>query len=203
MTTNNPVVPADPPPANEQGDTGPRTYTQEQVDQMLRGSGSALKKAQEQNATYEAANAKRAADEEAAKAKQLEDQGEYKALLEQIRTENATLKETVTKQLERETARLETVDKSNKARLAALPEQFHALVPPGLDADAAAAQIARLEPLAGVQAADPINVTSPAPRGAPLDAKARRKLDREEARKAVFGDKKPTYYPPVPGGDSD
>ena len=190
--------PAAPPPADPPGDTG-----NDKDKDKFRGINKELQKAQAEAEELRKWKADQEAAAEVAEREKLAAQGEYKTLAEQADERAKKAEEELAGFRTRETARLETVAKSNKARLEALPEQFRVLVPEGLDADAVAVQLAKIEPLAGVKP-PPVDVAGNAPRGAgPPDAAARKKQEEKAVRKAVFGDKEVISYQRVPGGDDD
>jgi len=202
-TTGTPPAPAAPPPAEPQGDNGAgKTYTQAEVDQMLRGSGSALKKAQEQAAALTAAEAERTAASEAAERERLAKQGEFKTLATQAEARAVEAEQKLAAANLRETERLEAVAKTNKADIAELPEEYRGLAD-GLTGDALTAQVAKLKKLAGVQSAVPVHGGAPRGGGAPVSAEEQKRIDDAAIRKTVFGDKKVISYRNVPGGDND
>ena len=86
---------------------------------------------------------------EAAQKKRDEDEARKRGEFEQLYTVASSQVDILTAELDtykaREAARVETVTAENAARLERLPENFRALVPSGLDPDAARQQIARLE----------------------------------------------------------
>lgn len=92
---------------------------------------------------------------EAEEQKRLQEQGEFKELATRANEKLTTLSsenEELKKQLEglrgKESERIEGVAKSNEQRLKALPDKVRELAPPGLDADAMAAYLPKLEELA-------------------------------------------------------
>jgi predicted phage gp36 major capsid-like protein len=91
----------------------------------------------------------RLASFEAAQKKRDEDEARKRGEFEQLYTAASAREAQLTAELDtykaREAARVEAVTAENAARLERLPENFRALVPDGLDPDAARQQIARLE----------------------------------------------------------
>ena len=127
--TQSTAPPADPP--TEGGQT--------------RGLQEALKaertRRQEMEARLSAMEAEQAKREQLAAEKRGEFEQLYKAAQEQLENTQQQL----SGYQERETARQERIQASNTERLKKLPETFRALVPPGLDVDATAEHLARLE----------------------------------------------------------
>ncbi len=179
-------TPAVPPPANTTGDNGVRTYTEDEVKERLRGQGKELERLKAQVEAQQQAEAQRQAEAEAAERDRLAKQGEFKTLAEQAATERDEYKTRYEALAKAETKRLEGMAAANKTRLEALPEHLQALVPPGLDAYAAAEQISKIEALNGVQS--PATVHGGPPRGGtPLDPEAVKKDRARKAREFVFG----------------
>lgn len=96
----------------------------------------------------ESAAAERATADEAAAAEAAKKRGEYEALYTESETKLAAATQKLDALTARETARLERVKAANAERVEALPENLRALIPDGLDLDAQAAQLARVEALA-------------------------------------------------------
>lgn len=113
-----------------------------------------LEKLQEQTANLTKAlqaerEEKRKLIEAEANRKKVEEESalEHKALAEKLKIERDELNGKLTQYEAREKARLEKLTASNAARLQALPEHLRALVPEGLDPEAAALQIEKLAAL--------------------------------------------------------
>ena len=124
-----PAPPADPP--NEGGQT--------------RGLQEALKseraRRQEMEARITAMETEKAAAEQLA----AEKRGEFKQLWEASQEELLSIREQLLSHETRDAARAERLTAANVERLQALPETFRALVPAGLDAEATAEHLAKLE----------------------------------------------------------
>ncbi len=76
--------------------------------------------------------------------------------------------------------------KANTARIKALPEHLQALVPAGLNADATADHLSKLEGIAGVQ--PQVSVHGGPPRGGqPLTTDAVQEQQRQRGRNFVLG----------------
>lgn len=139
----------------------PRTYTQEELDRKLQGSGKEIDKLKAQLAKHEEAETKRkaAADKKKkeaddAKRKELEEQGNFKALLEEEREERKKLQEQLQGMQETETKRLESVAAENKKRTEKLAKEYRSLIPAGLGPDETRLQIERLEQLQNTNVRD-------------------------------------------------
>lgn len=131
-------------PDGQGGDT-PKVFTEEQVLAKLRGKHGEVERTQK---ALDAANAKLAAADAAAKKRDedaLAAQGEHKELAAKRETErDAAITELAALKAERK-KRLDLVEAANKKRIKAIPEEFHALIPPGLDADTLAGHLATVE----------------------------------------------------------
>lgn len=174
------VPPAAPPPADQQGDTG-------DDKDKFRGISKELARARAEAEELRTWKAEQEAAQEAAKIKALEEQGKWKELAAAKAAEADKYKSSYEVLQKAEVARLETLTKTNKARLEVLPENIRVLMPDGLTADAAAAQLAKLESFAGIRPA--VSVHGGAPRGsAPPDPGASSRAFREKSRKFIFGD---------------
>lgn len=95
------------------------------------------------------ADAARAAAEKAAEDAEAVKRGEAEKLLAARDQELAAAKERLAAFEARETARVQALEKANAERVKALPAAFADLLPAGLDADAAAAFLGKLEAAAG------------------------------------------------------
>ena len=171
---------ADPPPANPPGDNG------DGDKDKFRGMRKQLDERDAKIAEYEAAEAKRKEADAAAERKRLEEQGEFKTLAEQAEARAVAAEAAVAAFQANETKRLETVASANKARLEALPEQYQALVPAGLDADAVSAHLGKLEGLAGMKT--PATVHGGPPRsGAPASPEEHGQTLHDELKSKFTG----------------
>jgi hypothetical protein len=138
------------PPGQQTGDKGGKTYTEEEVTERMRGQGKAMKELQEELDRLKAAEADRSKAAEEASRKKLEEDGKLQELIEAERKRAAELEGYKTRWEEhqqKETARLEALAAENKKRSKELPESLRELVPEGLDPDATAKHIAKLEAL--------------------------------------------------------
>jgi len=151
---------ADRPPANLPGQNGESdTDEKDKFRGMRKQVDSAVAEKvelQERLAAFEAA-AKEADDE------RLAEQGKWQELAEQRQTLLDELQgkyDTLKKGVEH---RLRDVAKLNKDEIGSLPEEFQALIPPGLDPDATAAQILRVKSL--IDSEPTVQVHGGAPRG--------------------------------------
>lgn len=170
-----------PPHQGDNGKAQPKTFTEDEVKEILRGQGSKIKQLEDALGKFTKA-------EEDTKRKQLEEQGKYSEILAQKDRDLAARDEQLKSLTERETSRLEKVTRANEKRMEALPKDLRALVPPGLAADDAAEQIAKLEALAK---SETVNVHGGAGRGQVQTDEDRKKAHAEEistrAREWVFG----------------
>lgn len=110
------------------------------IARLLRGQGSEIEKLQGKISAHAEATAE---DER----KRLEEQGEFKTVAEQLTEKNKALVVRITEFEKRETSRVERVAAANEDRVGKLPEALRGLVPAGLDPDAAAEHIGKLEGL--------------------------------------------------------
>lgn len=133
----------------EPDEKAPRTYTKDEVEAKLRGQGKKLAEYEAKLKLIADADEKRKASEKEAKRKTAEEQGQYKELLTVAEQRAAELEAKLASHLERETTRLEAVTAENEKRRKGLPKALADLIPDGLDADAVARQIDRLERLKG------------------------------------------------------
>ena len=115
----------------------PATAAIEKAGEAAAKAGEAAKAATDEG-LEKAANAAEAAKK----------RGEYEALYTESETKLAAATQKLDALTARETARLERVKAANAERVEALPENLRALIPDGLDLDAQAAQLARVEALA-------------------------------------------------------
>lgn len=127
----------------------PRVYTQEEVEAKLRGQGKKLAEMEARLKAVDEDRAKRKEADTAAKRKAAEESGQYKELLTVAEQRAAELEAKLMAATEKETARLEAVDADNDKRRKTLPKALVDLIPDGLDPDAVARQIERLEKLKG------------------------------------------------------
>lgn len=162
MTTTNDDGNATPPDSstgNHADDTGGKTYTQAELDEILhsklRGQGKRLSEYEAKLASYEAEQAKAKQKAEEAKRKQMEKDGDLKGQLELERAEKAKLEQLLAEKdgklssfKDRETARLEALCADNARRLKGLPKTLHDLAQDD-DPDKMAVRLSRAEALAG------------------------------------------------------
>lgn len=127
----------------QQGDAG------EPADVLGLRKALAAERAARQAAAKEAAELRTA--REAAERKAAEEAGKHRELYEGIKPKYEDAISKLTAYEAREAERIARATERNAARTAALPEPLRALVPEGLDPDATAAQIERLEGLARQQ----------------------------------------------------
>lgn len=83
--------------------------------------------------------------------KAAEEAGKHRELYEGLKPKHDEIAAKLAAYEARESARVAAVTERNAARIAALPEPFRALVPEGLDPDAASVQVERLEGIARQQ----------------------------------------------------
>lgn len=132
------------------------TFTKDELDKLisgkLRGSGRALKEAQEKLAILEKTIAERDASEEEARRKKLERDGEIAKLLEIERNEKLSALEKyqaaqklVDEANERESKRLDALNEKNKSRIKTLPKELQDLVPSQLSGDDLCDFLSKLE----------------------------------------------------------
>jgi len=139
-----PGSPPGDPPGDPPSDRG-KTYTEKDLQQRLQGQGKELKRLQEAEAARKTKDDKAKAESEAARLKQLEEDGKYKDLYEQ-KTADLAERDAKLKSIQaRETARLEHVTSENEKRTKVLSKALQDLIPGGLDADALAIHLAKLE----------------------------------------------------------
>ena len=122
-----------------------RTYTEEDVERRLRGSGKKIGELEARLKAFEESEARRKADDEAAAKKRLEEQGQFKVLLEQTTASKAAIEAELNALREREQQRLEAKREANEEKIKALPKEARELVPPGLDPDAMEKHLLALE----------------------------------------------------------
>ena len=130
--------PSDTPSTSTQADTPSEGGQTRGLQEALKAERT---RRQEMEARLSAMEAEQAKREQLAAEKRGEFEQLYKATQEQLENTQQQL----SGYQERESARQERIQASNTERLKALPETFRALVPPGLDVDATAEHLARLE----------------------------------------------------------
>ncbi len=151
---------ADRPPANLPGQNGESDTDDKDKFRGMRKQVDA--------ANAETTGLRKELDEYKAKAKEADDarlaeQGKWQELAEQrgsLLDELQGKYDTLQKGVER---RLRDIAKENKTSMETLPEEFQALVPPGLDPDATAAQIKRVRSL--IESEPTVQIHGGAPRG--------------------------------------
>lgn len=131
---------ADAPPAAEDEKT--EADTTPPGDRRAAALEAELKRTREINRKLKE-EAKARAEAEAAK------RGEFEALWKTEKEEREKAAAKLSALEEREAKRMEAISAANKAALKALPDDFRALVPEGLDPETTAAQIARVQGLVG------------------------------------------------------
>lgn len=139
------------PPSKTSGDSDEKSTQMvpiEEVEKKLRGQGKLVKKLEEQIAALEAEKADREKTAAERQQKELEEQGKHKELYLKEAEAKKSIEEKYKALVERETKRLEALTASIEKRVAALPKEYRDLVPPGLDPDATAEQVSKLEALA-------------------------------------------------------
>ena len=125
-----------------------RMFSKEEVDRKLQGQGKQLKEYEAKLAALESALAERTAADEDAKRKRMAEEGRLSEVLAQREKELEEARTSNKKFQEAEAARVQRVAEANEARAKALPDIFRDMVPEGLDPDALAAYLPKLEKLA-------------------------------------------------------
>lgn len=143
-----------PPPSGDKAPVEAATISAEEIA-ALKAQAAEAATVREQLAALVAEKAEREAREKEEMKRRKIEGGDILSVLEQERAEKAALAERLqsteaeaTKYREREAARVAAVEKANKDAMANLPEEWRALVPEGLDPDAAKVQIERVIKLA-------------------------------------------------------
>jgi len=163
-------IETDAPPAAEDEKT--EADTTPPGDRRAAALEAELKRVREANRKMKE-EAKARQEAEAAK------RGEFEAL---YKTGKEELEKTAAKLAaleERETKRMEAISAANKAALKALPDDFRALVPDGLDPETTATQIARVQGLVGRTGPDGgVVVKAPKPTDEKIPDAVKREADR-------------------------
>jgi hypothetical protein len=131
-----------------------------------------LKRIREQNRALKEA-AKKREEEEAAK------RGEFEALWKQEREQMAALRKDFEALSAKEQARQEALTAANEKALKTIPESHRGLIPAGLDPEAMASQIARVQALVAGSGPDGGVISkAPKPSTETIPEEARREADR-------------------------
>jgi hypothetical protein len=178
---------ADPSPANQADDKVVKTFTADEVDQKLRGSGKVIESLKAELETLKKAEEDRKQKASIEKKKRLEEAGKFKELHEAAEAKIKDLEGQLGGLTQKETARLEALAEQNEARKKALPKDLRDLVMPGLTPDQLADQLNRLE---AVKAKQTINVHGGPPRaGKPATPEDFAADIEKKGHEFIFGEK--------------